>query len=66
MGILNLKKDQIVTIIADADCLTLKNDESTAIQSSVKNTDGKYVYTYIMVADAALVVNMARRYRWWL
>ena len=62
LGILNLKKDQIVTIIADAECLTLKNDESTAIQSSVKNTDGKYVYTYIMVADAALVVNMARNY----
>lgn len=62
IGVLNLKEGQIVTVVADTETELILADANTATQVSVETTDGKSTYSYIMIADGTLALNLTRYY----
>ena len=59
IGVLDLVKDQIITIVTNSACLSLA-DADNAIQFSVETVDGKTTYVYNMTADGILALSMSR------
>ena len=59
IGVLNLVKGQIITIVASGECLSVA-DSGTAAEMSVSTADGKTTYVYVMLADGTLALTMTR------
>ena len=60
IGVLNLKKGQIVTVVTNTDTGLTLADATTATQLSVETADGLSTYTYGMKADGTLALNLVR------
>ena len=59
VGVLDLKKASVVTIVTDGECMSLA-DATVAEQTSMETVDGKTTYVYTMTADGTLALTMTR------
>ena len=59
VGVLDLKKASVVTIVTDGECMSLA-DATVAEQTSMETVDGKTTYVYTMTEDGTLALTMTR------
>ena len=59
VGVLDLKKGSVVTVVTSGECMTLNSTDITE-QTSMETVDGKTTYVYTMLDDGILALTMTR------